>query len=43
MTYEALAEAQDINPFDLIITTTSGERIQPTFGPGGQILGTWRL
>ena len=33
MTYEALAEAQDINPFDLLVTTTSGERLQPTFGP----------
>jgi hypothetical protein len=31
--YEALAEAQDINPFDLLVTTTSGERLQPTFGP----------
>lgn len=33
VTYEALAEAQDINPFDLLVTTTSGERLQPTFGP----------
>lgn len=33
VTYEALAAAQDINPFDLLVTTTAGERIQPTFGP----------
>jgi hypothetical protein len=33
VTYEALAEAQDINPYDLIVTTASGERLEPTFGP----------
>jgi hypothetical protein len=33
VTFEALAEAQDINPFDFLATTTAGERLQPTFGP----------
>jgi uncharacterized protein DUF4352 len=31
--YEALQPAQDINPFDLIAVTKSGERLQPAFGP----------
>ncbi|HST66083.1 MAG TPA: DUF4352 domain-containing protein [Mycobacteriales bacterium] len=33
VTYEALQPAQDINPFDLIALTKSGERLQPAFGP----------
>jgi uncharacterized protein DUF4352 len=33
VTYEALAPAQPINPYDLLAVTSSGERLQPTFGP----------
>lgn len=45
VTYEALQPAQLINPFDLIVTTTAGERLQPTFGPdtGGAQLNSATL
>lgn len=33
VTYEALQPTQDINPFDLVAITKSGERLQPTVGP----------
>ena len=31
ITFQALAAGQDVNPYDFIATTTSGERINPTF------------
>ena len=36
VTFEALQPTQDVNPYDFIVTTTSGERIDPTFvSPSG--------